>query len=259
MRKQIIIALSGRKNAGKNTIATFIAEYYMETEVGIPNNQPPVLMSDLVLECSFADQLKEFCINTLGLCREQCYGSDDEKNSLTEYKWEDAPRFLAWKFGNKSGKAGVAAGWSQDKLMMYHSKFFKNDATQWENYQSGYMTGREVMQIVGTDLMRQTFGNIWAAATIRYIKRNGKPLNIIADNRFPNEIAAVLAEPNGYIIRLTRSPFGTKDVHPSESALDNYEWKKECCYVLDNTSMTIKEQNDAVAPIIDEILELNGE
>ncbi len=240
MRKQIIVAMSGRKNAGKNTIATFIAKHFAMLYPAQDNTHSywkrtlhlEEIVGAYVFECSFADQLKDFCINTLGLRREQCYGSDDEKNSPTEYKWKDASKFLAWKFGDEYGGKLVADGETQDGLMwIFHKRLFKTLDGFIMTYRDGFMTGREVMQIVGTDLMRQTFGNIWAAATIRTIKKNKKPLNIVTDNRFPNEVKAVLAEPNGYIIRLTRSPFGTEDVHPSESALDDYDWKKERFYV----------------------------
>jgi len=248
--RRTIIALSGRKNAGKNTVATFMTKHYAGTR--------PESTDELVLECSFADNLKQFCINTLGLTHEQCYGSDEEKNSSTEYQWEDASFFLSWKFGDNYAGKLVADGMSQDMLMhIFNKRLFITVDGHSMNYMKGYMTGREVMQIVGTDLMRQTFGNIWAKATVRAIKKAEKPLAIITDNRFPNEIEAVLNEPNGYIIRLTRSPFGTEDVHPSESALDDYDWNKERCFVLNNAEMNLEEQNEAVKPILDQIW--NGE
>ena len=109
------------------------------------------------------------------------------------------------------------------------------------------------MQLIGTELIRETFGNVWAKATIRRIKKSGKPLSLITDNRFPNEIEAVLDEPNGYVIRLTRSPFGIDDRHPSESSLDDYDWNRDRCFVLDNAKMSIEEQNEAIVPILKDI------
>ena len=54
----IIIAISGRKGAGKNTLGSFIKKLYCdEYKCNL----------DSVFECSFADTLKEFCINVLGL------------------------------------------------------------------------------------------------------------------------------------------------------------------------------------------------
>jgi len=254
---QTIIALSGRKGAGKNTIATFLGEYYTERNAPVWKQR-----QSIVFECSFADKLKEFCIETLGLAHEQCYGTDDEKNAPTEYEWSLAPKFLQWKFGDVFGRKMVAEGKTHDELMLMYfermgyrqpSRLVEPRPVQ-PTYMDGKMTGREIMQIVGTDLNRQTFGNIWAAATLRMIKKQGKPLSLITDNRFPNEIAAVLDQPKGYIIRLTRSPFGLEDVHPSESALDGYDWNRPKCFVLDNAKMTIEEQNEAVKPIFHQIL-----
>ena len=101
MSTQIIIALSGRKNSGKNTIANFIKQYYATNKAArefpdprdtwrIAERSEEIERED-VLECSFADNLKEFCIDTLGLSYKQCYGTDDEKNSPTQYNWSGGP------------------------------------------------------------------------------------------------------------------------------------------------------------------------
>ena len=268
---QIIIAFSGRKAAGKNTIAKYVASYYAVNKAArefpdpldtceIPERSYEIEEKE-TLECSFADNLKAFCIDTLGLAHEQCYGTDDEKNSPTEYDWKNAPRFLAWKFGDKYAKELVAEGMMQDGLIsnfveqkLKHECDFDTEL----RYRTGKMTGRDIMQIVGTDLCRQTFGNIWAAATVRMIKKQGKALNLITDNRFPNEIEIILDQPYGYVVRLTRSPFGTVDAHPSESALDDYDWNRDKCFVLDNAKMSIEEQNEAIKPLIDKICNFSG-
>ena len=212
---------------------------------------------DITLECSFADNLKDFLIDTLGLRREQCYGNDDDKNSPTEYSWDNTSPFLAWKFGTRELKPYR----SEESYPPLRSDLSTEDLRHCyygRGYQklgrrTGPMTGRDIMQIFGTDLIRETFGNVWAKATIRRIKKAGKPLSVITDNRFPNEIEAVLAEPRGYIIRLTRSPFGNHGIHPSEAALDNFNWTREKCFVLDNAQMTLDEQNEAVISILKQI------
>ena len=38
---------------------------------------------------NFADNLKEFLIAVFGLTPEQCYGTDDQKNTETQIKWSD--------------------------------------------------------------------------------------------------------------------------------------------------------------------------
>lgn len=247
---QIIIAISGRKGSGKNTLSKSIREWYCQSYHSnslLPNQT----MDDHTFECSFADNLKGFCINTLGLTYEQCYGTDEEKNTPTQYNWDSAPKFLRWKFADEVAKHMVSDGATQNELMEKYSAVLSSEEER--VYQSGHMTGRDIMQLFGTDLIRQTFGNVWAEATVRLIKRRNKDLSIITDNRFPNEINAVLQEPGGYIIRLTRSPWGTDDPHPSESALDDYDWNRCKCFVLDNSNMTIEQQSKEVIPILKQI------
>ncbi|KKL46496.1 hypothetical protein LCGC14_2344970, partial [marine sediment metagenome] len=198
--------------------------------------------------------IKTFCMNTLGLSYEACYGSDEEKNQPTQYQWEDASAYLRWKLGSREIEytgGSVLKCEYQDEANLTAAYF--NPSHQPLGHKSGSMSGRDIMQIFGTDLIRYTFGNVWAAATIRLIKRTGKPLNLITDNRFPNEIETVLKEDYSYIVRLTRSPHGHKDMHPSEASLDDYDWNHERCFILDNAKMTIDEQNEALVPILKKI------
>jgi hypothetical protein len=279
---QIIIAMSGRKQAGKNTLGQFIKQYYAEQQASfqlsnltqgrdagyISLEQHQEKADELLtFECSFADALKDFCIDVLGLPYEACYGTEEEKNAPTQYEWDDVPRFIAWKFADDLARKLVAQGKTQDELM---DEFYNMRLSQvavakgmelpnklqrsYPCYMDGPMTGRDIMQVFGTDLVRQTFGNVWAKATIRRIKKIGKPFSVITDNRFPDEVETVLTESKGFVIRLTRSPFGLNDVHSSESALDDFDWNRERCFILNNAEMTIEEQNEAIKPVLSEIL-----
>ena len=232
--KSTIIAISGRKGAGKDTISSFISEWWSQQ----PNFDPrhPDILGDCSIEAfSFADLLKRFCIEALGLRREQCYGSDAEKETPTKYSWNKTPM----------GKHK----WL--KTLYELSKGYKA--------RQGPMTAREVMQVFGTECVRTWFGNVWAEATIRKIEQNNPNLALITDARFPNEVETILDYSKGYVIRLTRSPFGTKDQHASEASLDGYDWNKEKCFVLDNSKMSIAEQNEAVVSILEEIVGVSNE
>lgn len=211
MNEPVIIALSGKKGSGKNTIASHLVDSFAREYKGPRNGVP------FCITLAFADSLKGFCIDVLGLSKEQCYGTDDEKNTSTRYNWMNTPP-------------------------MY------NDLPWGE----GFMTGRQVMQIFGTECVRQWFGNVWAEATIRKILKEQPALAIVTDNRFPSEVDAILGHSKGYVIRLTRSPY-EQDEHESEIALDDYNWDKENCYVLDNGSLSIEEQNSAVDVIFKDI------
>ncbi len=214
MNKPIIIALSGHKGAGKDSVASFIFRYYWDKWCDRTG-----WSSGNIIKVAFADLIKDFCVDVLGLKPEQCHGSDEKKNTSTKYKWKNTPQFHL--------------GWDG----------------------SDCMTGREVMQIFGTECVRAWFGNVWADATIRKIQRAECDLAIITDNRFPNEVETILGQPKGYIIRLTRSPYAGSDSHVSELALGDYDWDRPNCFVLDNAQMTIDEQNNAAISILDDIFQ----
>ena len=226
----IIIALSGNKGGGKNTLSSFITKYFEDPECFVhPEEWAEACLEWFVgygcmvaKEFAFADGIKDFCIDVLGLEHKQCYGSDEEKNTPTEYKWENTPKLHTWEG-------------------MFDPK--------------GCMTGREVMQIFGTECVRSWFGNVWADATVRKIQRTTCEMAIITDNRFPNEVEKILGQPKGYIIRLTRSPYAGSDSHSSETALSGFDWDRPNCFVIDNAQMTIDEQNNAVIPILDGIFQ----
>lgn len=218
-KEPIIIALSGRKGGGKNTLSAFIAGYY-EEQMGFAYQDAPCE------EIAFADGIKGFCIDILGLEGKQCYGTDEQKNTFTKYEWKNTPD-LHYK-------------------TLVHGRGL---------IRGGFMTGREVMQIFGTECVRAWFGNVWADATIRKIQKLSLGLAIVTDNRFPNEVETILGQPKGYIIRLTRSPFVGSDPHPSETALDNFDWDRPNCFVLDNADMTKDEQNVAAVSILQKIFQ----
>jgi hypothetical protein len=121
----LILGISGRKQSGKTTTGNFILSLYLSklqfsdkiyiddygqpvvsdilgnaaySGVFDPNNLPQdddtrYLVSKLNSQIkiyNFADILKtDICINILGLTKEQCYGSDDKKNELTDMFWEE--------------------------------------------------------------------------------------------------------------------------------------------------------------------------
>jgi len=137
-----IISFSGRKQSGKSTAGEYIEQLIKQNFLNI--------------SCklySFADPLKQdICINLLGLTYEQCYGTDEDKNTFTDIKWNSIP------------------GYDGDH----------------------FMTAREVMEVVGTKIFRKIKNNVWVDATINKIKKEGYDLAIVLDNRFPNEVDSVL-------------------------------------------------------------------
>lgn len=155
---------------------------------------------------SFADELKSFCIKTLGLTYEQCYGSQEQKDSLTHLRWENCPN-------NTDGKTGL-------------------------------MSGREVMEHFGSNVCRQFDDNCWARACINSIKDNQSHLAIITDCRFPNEVDAI-HQIGGKIIRLDRTVNNKNSKAERALDRDMFDWSK-FDRVIENSKLTIGQTNEQI-------------
>lgn len=171
----------------------------------------------IVKSYSFADALKEVCIGLLGLTWEQCYGSNDDKNTLTELRWENMPGVISTVLEDKDGNT------SEDYGFKYHK--------------SGNMTAREVLQFVGTEIFRKMKNDVWVSAVLNQIEVEGSSVAVIPDCRYLNEVEAVKAR-GGLAVRLLRDPI--KNNHDSEKDLDSFS---DFDLVIDNTNLTIKESN----------------
>jgi hypothetical protein len=216
----VIIGISGRKQSGKTTTGNFIVSlklaelgicekididhcgrivvsdlfgdknYSGILDISVRNNDFMLnklynLLDPYIKVYSFADPLKQdICMNMLGLSYDQCYGSDDDKNSITDIFWENIP-------GNIS--------------------------------KQGPMTAREVMEVVGTDLFRKIKGDVWVSTTLRKIQQDKAEIAVIVDCRFPNEVDSIKTH-GGKIIRLTRNPFNSSATAEAALDSYNYDW-----------------------------------
>jgi hypothetical protein len=151
---------------------------------------------------SFADNLKSICQELFDIPTESLWGTDKQKNQPQKHLlWENMPKAI------NSG-------------MM--KKLLPPDAKASRGWKEGPMTAREFMQFLGTNVMRKIYGSVWVNSTIKKIAREQSELAIIADVRFPNEAKAI-EDAGGTVIRLTRVI--KEDNHPSEIALDDYNFK----------------------------------
>ena len=91
-------------------------------------------------------------------------------------------------------------------------------------------TVRQMLQLVGTDWFRHTYGDCWINAYGKSLKSALYPLKpeqthvpvvLTPDVRFPNELRYI-QEHGGKVVRLTRAP--SDDQHESETALDPAMW-----------------------------------
>jgi hypothetical protein len=143
---QILVSdLFGEKVSGSDWIP--ITEEYVDISQLLESFRPCKIYA-------FADVLKEFAVDVLGLEYNQVYGTNEEKNSPTHLLWENMPT------GNNKGP----------------------------------MTGREILQYFGSDICRKMYENIWFDACIRRIRKDKPELALISDVRFPNEIKGVQNE-----------------------------------------------------------------
>jgi len=149
-------------------------------------------------EFQFATPLKKFCIEVLGLTQDQCYGTSADRETPTKYNWSWVDSDIRKKYGKPDEQV---------------------------------MTARDVLQVVGTDLMRQKFyRNVWAEAGIREAVNSTANTCIFTDGRFPNELdssrdAWTMDQsfmPSSIVVRLYRDT-GLSDGHDSETALDIYD------------------------------------
>ena len=230
-----IIGISGRKQAGKNTLANcingmvlehneMISEYQInekgELVIKTTNAQGvegwgifDVLRTDddfcdyaeqnlwpYIKTYHFADYLKKISMDLFDLTRQQVYGSDADKNTDTPYG----------------------------------------------------MTAREFLQYLGTDIMRKIKDSVWVDCTIKLIKHEDPSIAVVPDVRFPNEVKAI-HDAGGIVIRLDRNILNSS--HQCESALDedNYSWDN-FDYVISNCNMTVSELNDVIKDKMNHIL-----
>lgn len=243
LSNQLIITIAGKKGGGKNTLGNFCTGYYLrkikaieefriEKDGTLSIRHGPGLSQNIkngefnpndfegkpVKLYSFADPLKQFCIDTLGLTFEQCYGTDTEKNELTHCTRKCLDPYDGYQPGMNTKER---------------------------------LTAREVMQIFGTEFVRSLWQDAWAFSTYKKIKDEGHRLAIITDARFPNEVE-MGKQYGAKAIKLERS-ISTTDLHPSETALGDYA-DENFDSVIHNANMSIKEQNYYTQGIFEEWL-----
>lgn len=229
-----IIGFAGKKQSGKNTCCNFIIMLKLiedgvckrarlndngEIEVSdvfgestdkdyFPFKEPHVNVKAVMEQMNsvklyaLADPLKRMAIDVLGLPENKVYGTDDDKNEPTKLKWKDMPKKVPGK--------------------------------------TGFMSIREVLQYLGTEVFRQMYDNVWIDTLIRRIHKDNPKIALICDVRFENEID-LLKENGALIIGLNRDLFKSKDKHISENVNLSL-----CHSIINNQDLDIPELNKQV-------------
>jgi len=132
---------------------------------------------------SFAHPIKQFCISTLGLDEDAVYGDDAAKNAITRYRQRDMPHWCEQCCDEKEGER--------------------------------FLTVREVMQQLGTEVFRRMDPDILVEALLRRVEFYDTVF--IDDVRFVNEAEAIRRR-GGLVVRLERDATAW-DGHASEAGI----------------------------------------
>jgi ABC-type oligopeptide transport system ATPase subunit len=178
-----VVTLFGKKGSGKTTLANKICSIYGYGRI------------------NFADKAKRIVMDMLDLPEHNIFGSDDDKNKLSEYVWGQMP--------------GI------------------------DESNNNRMTYREILQYWLNEVFRKIDENWHIKHVEKYISCPSNNISyIIADGRFKNELN--WAKKNNYLsVRLLRNNVSS-DKHQSESELDIIPLDSYN-YVLDNREQTVEQ------------------
>jgi deoxynucleotide monophosphate kinase-like protein len=195
------ITLAGRKQTGKDTSAgiiySIIEPTIKRTEQVVDGFRLHPSQEYEIHIVHFADALKEACALIFGIDRRDME-TEEGKKKLTDVRWPI--------------KTMVEMPGDEIRDVWYPEP---------DDDDGQFMTVREILQFVGTDLFRtQMDPDIWVKSVFRR-KYGENDIVIIADARFPNE--AAFAKKHGLLVKIERNQGkGSEDLHISERALDNY-------------------------------------
>jgi hypothetical protein len=207
-----VILITGAKQSGKDSLAGFLHQ-------AISLKKGWQMTSENIKTYSFATPLKNYLIDVMGLTYDQCWGTDNDKNSETNIRWGDLP----------------LDGEETYNLFCESRSKELADSLFWQNLP---MTAREVMQVFGTNICRKMVANCFAGWAKKQIIKDNPKIAFITDCRFPDELE-IFKDMDNIVIRLLRNKFNSR--HKSEIALNDYDFSK--AIIIDNSEMSIEEKN----------------
>jgi hypothetical protein len=262
----MLIGISGHSQSGKDTIGRIIQHLTSNIKntdfkryCEIQENNELVYKEALHTSWQikkFANPLKDIVCILTGCTRKQLEDIDF-KNSKLPNEW------IKYGYANGHIKSYIEG---KESTTMNHKQCSKEvyeyeKGVNWQTAYKHHATYREVLQYIGTDLLRnQLHEDTWINATMLPYDNDSLlhdiPNWIITDVRFPNEYKAV-KDRGGIMIRVNRSYVNRAEVlfdfgdtllgknttsklinldhsepHQSETALDNYGFD----YIIDNNS-----------------------
>ena len=235
----LVVCLVGCRQAGKTSAAMYCAGQALGSSFSIHKITSELLITDRLSQLgnhsvspqafnttypncdigiyAFADALKRFCIDVLGLSETQCYGSNCDKNTETKISWAEAKDLGA-------------------------------DPNH-EHESSDFMTARDVMEWFGTGVIRHLRPTAWLDATVSQIKKSKAHVAIITDCRFENEIIAIRESfKNTLVIKLLRKVDDGQQT-PTDRSVATIP-ASLIDHVVDNTNMIMSVKNRKVHRLI---------
>lgn len=182
----IVLGVSGKKKSGKSTLTRFLVD-----------NSQTIWPGLKVCVLPFAGELKRICVDLLGLNPAHVYGSDEDKDTLTEYRWEDLPHVVA-----------------DADFWFNHEESLRSCGKSYHT--PGPMTVRQILQEVGTGIFRRMRDSVHTDAWGRRVEEGEADIYIADDLRFLNEAEAV-HQRGGRLLRVLGGV--SSDGHESETAL----------------------------------------
>lgn len=173
------------------------------------------------------------------------------KDAFAEFICKNDPSFQIKKFSGKLKE--VAAIMLGVKPYAFENQDFKASelSDEWAKYTAHpddeyvtkiNITVRDFLQILGTDAIRDNLHpDAWVNALMADYRpaklSEYRPTNwVITDVRFPNEYRAI-KERGGIVVRIDRPGVGPVNDHPSETALDDFEFDFRIANVSDLTAL----------------------
>jgi hypothetical protein len=187
-----IVAFTGYAQSGKDTAARYLRLHHGYTRV------------------AFADALRRICAESFGWPLEWFEGDDLKEQPLPAGAWP-----LPWsEVILASGRLALAV---KDRMDVREVGPRARDVILQHNYRA--VTPREVLQFVGTDILRHLRPTIWLELWQEEAERHERV--VVTDCRFTNEAALVRAL-SGIVIRVRRQSGGARSGagHASESEID---------------------------------------
>jgi hypothetical protein len=214
----------------------------------------------IIKKLSFAYALKYFAITKLGIPKPSCYGSDAEKDyPITTWTY-----FFTEEILNKYKKNEYSLLSGREVLQIIGTDIFRNKCLSGMKEKFQHLVPKFVEQRLGKDYLDINWGDIWVDILLREIDiyKQTKLANVICipDVRFRNELLA-LNEIGATTVRLFRFTDSNNSTnHQSETELEQLEDDLFDYQLYEHENKNLKQLKTFVTNVLtkEELLDFGG-